>query len=310
MLGMACVLWVQASGQQPRILQSPREAVIEMMTGGDEALRKHLTLEVQQKLNSSSTNPGIAGLLGMATVAAGPNVRTFESGPVLLSINNPQQNEKLEVRIDNDYLHGAADEIELSFHSFREGKEEDLPIGFHIVLGLLQQEGTWRLNAISLSAKIPVGDPRLFDGSLWMPAFPIGQSGSGAASAASRPNAGPQMPPTRAVRQILLAEDIYSRKHPNTGFTCRLADLVNIGKGFDNGEMYSFLDPQFGDGIYNGYRFTVLGCDANPATSFQVTAEPVSGKGKAYCSDAGGALRMADDGRGATCLTSGRTTLN
>src|SRR5437660_6425618 len=158
LLGMVCVLWIQSSGQQPRMLQTPREAVIEMMTGGDEGLRKHLTLEVQQKLNSPTANPGIAGLLGMATVARGPNVRTFESGPVLLSINNPQQNERLEVRVDNDYLHGNADEIELSFHSFREGKEEDLPIGFHIILGLVQQEAIWRLNAISLNARIPVGD--------------------------------------------------------------------------------------------------------------------------------------------------------
>ena len=118
------------------------------------------------------------------------------------------------------------------------------------------------------------------------------------------------MSTARAVRQIVLAEDIYSRKHPNAGFTCRLADLVNIGKGFDNGEVYSFLDPAFSEGIYNGYHFTILGCDANSAASFQVIAEPITGKGKAYCSDSSRALRVADDGQGSTCLSSGRATLN
>jgi hypothetical protein len=37
-----------------------------------------------------------------------------------------------------------------------------------------------------------------------------------------------------------------------------------------------------------------------------VTAEPLTGKGKAYCSDSSSNPRASDDGRGVTCLISGK----
>jgi len=114
------------------------------------------------------------------------------------------------------------------------------------------------------------------------------------------------MSAARSVRLIGVAEGVYSRKHPDIGFTCLLSDLVNIGKGLDNGEPYTFMDPEFADGIYNGYKFVLRRCIGKPAKSFQVTAEPLSGVGKAYCLDTSFELRAADDGKEASCLASGR----
>jgi hypothetical protein len=105
---------------------------------------------------------------------------------------------------------------------------------------------------------------------------------------------------------IGMAENIYAQNHPGVGYTCRMADLVNIGKGLDEDGVYRFMDMAFADGVYNGYRYTLSGCDHTPVRSFRVMAEPIAGKGRAYCSDNTNNLRASEDGRGMTCLASGK----
>jgi hypothetical protein len=307
---VACALCCLAAGQQITVVPSPRQAVIEMISGGPQSFRKHLTVEVQNKLKDSVQPPAALGMLSMVAQSGGPNFQSYDSGRVLFSVKNPQQNETLEVRVDNDYLHGDLDEMELSFHSFRNGKEEDLPIGFHIVLGLKQQESVWRLNAITFDAKIPVGDPKLYDSSIWAPAVSPGQMPVVAKTEEANPDQ-PKLTVQRSVRLITLAEDIYARTHPEAGFTCKLADLVNIGKGMDeNSQYYSFMPAEFAVGSYNGYRFNLSGCEGKPASAFSVTAEPLAGSGKAYCSDSTHTLKVAADGHATTCLNFGVATLN
>lgn len=303
-----CALCCMAAGQQISVLQTPRQAVIEMITGGPENFRKHLTLEVQEKLQASAQPPAVLGMLSTIAQSGGSNFHSHTSGKVLFSVQNPQQNETLEVRVDSDYLHGELDEMELSFHSFRDGKEEDLPVGFHIVLALKQQEQIWRLNAITFNARIPVGDPKLYDASLWTPPA---MSQTTQISQATTGSNQPKFTVQRAVRLITLAEDVYARNHPEAGFTCNLADLVNISKGMDdNSQYYSFMPPEFSRGVYNGYRYNLSGCGSRPSATFSVTAEPMAGSGKAYCSDPTHTLRVSQDARAASCLESGTPTLN
>jgi hypothetical protein len=303
------VLTAVAYGQQgPTMLQTPRQAVLEMISGNPENVKKHLTLEVQNKLASAlqDQSQNMLTNFSMARAAAGPDFQSFESGPVLFSFENTQQNERMEVRVDNDNMRGDFDEMDLSFHAFRDGKEQSLPLGFKIILAMKQQENIWRLNAITFSARVPVGDPKLYDPSTWNPAMLAGMHAPGMAAMSAANDAPPKMPPLRATRLIGLAENIYAQKHPQAGFTCNLADLVNIGKGMDGGESYSFIDPELGAGAYNGYRFTITGCGSSPAAAYQVIAEPLNGAGKAYCSDATRTLRSSEDGRGSTCLASGK----
>jgi len=334
-----------------------------MLLGGDEALKKHLTVEVQRKLGdllNSSTPAGMDPMqaLSMARAAGGDNLETFEAGPVLLTYTNPAQRQKLEVRIDGEEVRGGECQMRLSPHSFRDGAEEELPVSLRFILSWKAQQNVWRLNAISVGVTFPVGDPRLYDKSRWtLPgagtagAVPASRVPSGSevatqaaagptvvgpaivetAVAPSRvastaaadtgapepgtdaqpahpamPNEPPKMTAARAVRLIGLAEDIYAKKHPETGFTCFLSELVNVGRGFEDGEPYKFMDSEFAPGVYNGYRFSLVGCAGSPVKSFQVTAEPVSGAGRAYCSDATHTLRGSDDGSSASCLASGK----
>lgn len=351
---LGAVVAAQSRGPIPQ--QSPRKALLEMLLGGDDALKKHLTVEVQRKIgpSPSSSTPGAMNpiqLISLAKAAAGQNLETYEAGPVLFSYENQAQHQKFEVRIDGDDLRGGVDQMRLSLHSFRNGVEEELPVALHFTLSWKAQQKVWRLNAVTVSATVPIGDPRIFDQARWMqPGF--GPAGTAAATDSTRvaevktphvvtesvadnstvptsTNAehseptgsdapvqswatkatsgdSPKMPPARAIRLIVMAEDAYAQKHPGIGFTCFLSELVNVGRGFEDGEPYRFIDSELAQGVYNGYRFTLTSCSGSPVKSFQVVAEPVSGAGRAYCSDPTRELRGSDDGHGATCLASGK----
>src|SRR5260370_41949384 len=89
----AGLLAAQPKNGQPA--QSPRQAVIEMVTGGEDAFKKHLTPEVQQKLDEmqKGTPPGSMSptqFLQSAKTGGDANFETFDAGPVLFSFNNPQ----------------------------------------------------------------------------------------------------------------------------------------------------------------------------------------------------------------------------
>jgi len=97
------------------------------------------------------------------------------------------------------------------------------------------------------------------------------------------------------------AESQFARTHPEIGFTCTLPDLAKPN-------MFN-LDPQIFSGEpYQGYKFSLSGCQDKPSGSFHLVAEPVSptGKAKAFCTDATNNVRSSDDGLGSSCLTSGK----
>jgi hypothetical protein len=235
--------------------------------------------------------------------------QSFDIGPILFAFTNPEQHERYEIEIDSDEQHGDDDTMALSLHLVRNGVEREIPVGLKIIAKLKRQAGIWRLTAVNLNASLPVGDPRILEKSWWGPtlaAAAAGAAGETSASSAVVIDERPKMNPLRAVRMIGMAENLYAQMHPGAGYTCNLSNLVNIGKGMDEEGMYKFMDAEFADGLYNGYRFTITGCDHAPARVFRVIAEPVAGRGKAYCSDNTNNLRAADDGRGTTCLVAGK----
>lgn len=294
--------------------QSPRQAMIEMLSGGEAPFKKHLTVEMQSKLQNlmkasldKSPNPFLA-LIG-AQSSGSNKFQSFDMGQILFSFNNPQEHERYELHIDSDQPSGDEDNMALSLHLVRNGVEREIPVGLRFVLNMKKQEGIWRLNAVTFSTTVPVGDPRVLEKSWWGPVLAAATGGADPTTASTEPivvDERPKMNPLRAVRMIGMAENIYAQQHPGLGYTCALGDLVNVGKGMDEEGMYKFMDADFADGLYNGYRFTLSGCERKPARMFRITAEPVAGRGKAYCSDSTNNLRASEDGRGTTCLISGK----
>src|SRR6267154_838414 len=78
-----------AAGQRAVYEQSPREALIEMLSGGEAPFKKHLTLEMQSKLQnmmkgSPDNAPSPLQLLTGATHLAATNFSHLISGPFCL----------------------------------------------------------------------------------------------------------------------------------------------------------------------------------------------------------------------------------
>ncbi len=291
----------QAQGPPP---QTPRQALIEMISGGQEGAMKHLTVEMQKSLQADGKNNSAPQLAAFDQIrAASSDFQVFETGQVLLSANDPKSNEKFEVHVDSDDLSGDTDNMDISFHQFRDGVEQDIPYAAMLsrfTVGMKRQANIWRLNEISINIKVPLGDPKLLE------KFGNGMGtgmwgGKVALGSASKPEKPREMPPREAVMMLGFAEATFARSHPEIGFTCTLADLAKPN--------LMNLDPHIFSGEpYNGYKFTLSGCQDKPSGSFRLIAEAVSPttKAKAYCTDATNNVRSSDDGLGSSCLASGK----
>jgi hypothetical protein len=286
--------------------QTPRQALIEMITGGQQGALKHLTIEMQKSLEADGKQSAQDLAMFDQIKSASSDFKVFETGEVLLAADGPKNNEKFEVHVDSDDLSGDTDNLDISFHQFKDGIEQ--PVRYATLLsrftvGLKRQDNIWRLNEISVNIKVPVGDPKLLEkvgeGS---PGLMLGGMTGFGVSASSKAQKTRDWPPKEAIMMVAFAESTYASRHPEIGFTCSLADLGE-NDGFD-------LDPNIFSGEpYRGYKFALSGCQGKPSGSFHLIAEPVSpaAGAKAYCTDATHNVRSSDDGRGATCLISGKS---
>jgi hypothetical protein len=296
--------------------QTPRQALIEIITGGGKAIQKHLAVEIQQMISEASKKKKDAGaksgpdmstfaleLLGMPSLAGEKDLKTFESGSVLLSYSEGNVKQRVEVRVDGDDLSGTQDELQISIHLFKDEQEQTIPFIPSITVGMKQQENVWRLNEIGASAKLAIGDPKFFEDILKLQQQSASESRLQKHSEdAAEKEEQPKLPATSVVSMLAYAESRYAQINPEVGFTCNISELANGKAGT------GLLDPQVGTGVYNGYHFTIIGCDGKPAIAFHIVAEPlVAGPGsKAYCNDPTHNIRVSDDGRGSTCMASGR----
>jgi hypothetical protein len=304
----------QAAPPKP---ETARQALIEIVTKGGNAWQKHLTVEVQDILKSSgkANSWGVYSMLNSMKGESG--LQSFESGEVLFAYTVSAQHTKYEVHVDNDDLAGDEDSMQLSIHAFHDGKELDGEWGImssHFTVSMKLQQNIWRVDMISVGAEFPIGDPKFFaktflkmaDGEASSTAALLPEPHTTFALSSGLSEASPPgMPPDQVVRMLAFAESSFAPQHPEAGFTCSFSDLAEWAKLMQ-------VDQQVITGSYNGYRFALSGCEGKPAGSFQITAEPLLATPgvKAFCTDATHNLRASDDGRGTTCLASGKVQIN
>lgn len=257
---------------------------------------------------------GFSMLTGRLT-AVGQQMQTFEAGPTLVLIEDPQQHTKLEVTVERDDLRGEEDEIELGFHGTKDGETQTAGTKFRFTLTMKQEAGLWRLNGISVAVGVSLTDPEFLKAmttgikptttasvgasQISMSAPPVDL---GAMSAANESAA------VGGVRTLNTAEVTYTASFPAHGFTCALLDLGGMGGGGGPSEHQAMLiDPRLASGRKNGYVFKLSGCDGNPATRYGVSAVPsdASSGTRAFCSDESAVIRFSADGKAESCLNSG-----
>ncbi len=271
---------------------------------------KHLpvvTLSAMEKSGAMTTMQQYSLLAGKFQTK-GKTFETFETGSVLLVATDPQAGTKFEITVENDSLQGQEDNIELSFHTYKDKQPQRTPFLPRMTFAMKTESGVWKLNEILVTVRLPLADPDFLN------SITEGIK-SRSAETAPLPTQGQTSTTTfggdasiqAAMRTVLTAEMTYFNTYPTVGFTCALSDLDGFGGGQPNEHQAMLIASGLASGKRYGYVFTLSGCTGTPATRFQLVAAP-AGNGfgrRAFCSDQAGAIRYSADGHAATCLASG-----
>lgn len=309
-------LWAKSATQEAP--QTARQALMEMFFGKESGtFLKHLPAATRATLEKSGALASLqqySALTGQFQTQ-GKSLQTFEAGSVMLAAEDPKTGQKFEIVVDNDSLRGDQDDIELSFHTYKDNQAQRTPFMPRIVFSMKMESGLWTLNDIAITINLPLADPDFLKG--------ISDRMKASAAVASpqiRVLGMGQVPgqiPTStfgsdasalaAVRKILTAETTYAATYPGVGYTCTLSDLDGFGAAEANEHQAMLISSGLASGKHQGYTFSLSGCAGTPAAGFRLTATPIGDSygRRAFCSDQSGAVRSSADGSAATCLSSG-----
>jgi hypothetical protein len=325
----AC-LWPKTATQGAP--QTARQALMEMFFSKEPGtFLKHLPAVTRSTLEQSGAlaNMKQYSLLAGQFQAQRQNFQTFEAGPVLFSFADPKTGQKYEIVVDNDSLLGDQDNIELSFHTYKDNQLQKTPFMPRIVFSMKQESELWTLNDIAITVNLSLTDPdflkKISDGmkaraAVASPRLGNPQTGNPqihvqtmapttgqVAGQTSANTFGSDAGALASMRKILAAETTYAATYPAVGNTCTLSDLDGFGASEANEHQAMLISSGLASGKHQGYSFTLSGCTGTPATNFQLTAIPIgeSYGRRAFCADQSGVVRASADGNAASCLASG-----
>ena len=300
--------------------QTARQALLEMFfskTPG--TFEKHLPQATRAAMRNAGATSGAPVFGGFSALtgqlgAHGQQFQTFEAGPTLLLVESPEAHSKFEIIVERDDLHGDEDEIELGFHSSKDGEAQAVGAKFRFTFTMKQELGTWRLNEVSVTIGASLTDPEFLKAMttrLTAPAMSMSNPASvaTASSALTATSATNESAAVGGVRTLNTAEISYAASFPAAGFTCTLSDLGGMGSGGGVTEHQAMLiDPRLAGGRKNGYIFALSGCNGIPASKYSITAVPVdpSSGTRAFCSDESAVIRFSIGGRASSCLSMGK----
>ncbi len=274
--------------------QSARQALIEMFLGkGANDFVKHLPDEARRTLIRKDETERTSVVLRISTIGrqlaaeSAGHLETFDEGPTLLVTEPTPGHEKIEAIVEHDSLLGEEDEIELSFHYYKDGQLQSLPVVPRLTFTLKQEKEVWRLTEVTAAAHIPLTDPD------YLKELRREQNEANEGAAQNR------------VNNIAQAETNYATQHPDIGYTCTMANLFPQQQNADGG-VSPFAEDAGAES--NGYRFAVTGCVGTPSSKFRVSAVPTDADAgqKTFCSDPSGTLKFATDGKSSTCFSEGQ----
>jgi len=308
---LSVAIWLAGAGcaQDTAAPQTARQALIEMFfskTSG--TLVKHLPSATRAALEKAGELAALQQYSAMAgqLETQGQNIKTFETGLVLLSAENSKTDQKFEITVENDALRGDQDAIDLSFQVYKNGQAQRTPFMPQMTILMKQEAQVWTLNEVSVTVHLPLADPD------FLKAMTEKMSPSSGAATGGHPAVYAQAVSSdanvvAAMRTILTAEVTYFSTYPTVGYTCSLSSLDGFGGGQPNEHQAMLINSGLASGKKYGFVFNLSGCTRVPATSFQLTAAPNGNSygRKAFCADQSGVIRSSSDGNPATCLASG-----
>lgn len=301
--------------QQATAPQTARQALIEMFfSKASGTFVKHIPDATRAAFDKAGAPSLLQQYSAMAIQleSQGKGVQTFETGSVLLAMEDPTTGQKVEITVENDSLQGDQDDIELSFVTYKNGQPQRPPFISHVTFSMKTEAGIWKLNEIAVTIRVPLADPdflkNITDGmkahSQATTQIQLSFPGSTQSSTQSFGN-DPSV--VAAMRNILNAEVTYATTYPSIGYTCTLSDLDGFGGGERNEHQAMLLDSGLASGKKYGYVFKLSDCRGTPATSLRLTAAPNGNSygRRAFCADQSGVVRSSADGIAATCISNG-----
>jgi hypothetical protein len=316
---VACA--TMSAGQQNSTPQTARQALLEMFfskTPG--TFVKHLPEATRAALEKSGAMVTLQqySLMASQFQTQGQNLKTFETGSLLLSGEDPKTGQKVEITVEDDALRGDQDDIELSFQTYKDGEAQRTPFMPRITFSMKQEARIWKLNEIAVTIRLPLADPDLLKAitekmkpqanTTTVITPHIEPSGTFTPQPQnSGPPAGSDATVMSAMRTILTAETTYAVTYPKVGYTCTLSDLDGFGGGEPNEHQAMLINSGLASGKRYGFVFTLSGCSGPPATSFHLSVAPNANTigRKVFCADQSGVIRATEDGNTATCFAGG-----
>lgn len=278
--------------------QSARQALLEMLVGkGENDFTRHLPEDARQALIRKGETPETNMVLGLSQLGQqiahlGEHFETFEAGPTILTVDNSEHHrvEKIEVNVEHDSLMGEDDEIELSFHYYKDGQLQSLPVVPRLTFTFREEKEIWRLIEVTAAAHMPLTDPDYLKG------LRKQQDEDHETQAKMR------------LGIISGAETSYVAKHPDLGYSCSLSSLFAQDPGATPGENNSPVDPGQGSNDWNGYSFALSGCTGNPASQYRVTAVPSDADAgmKTFCTDESQTVKFVAGEKASNCFSHGK----
>jgi hypothetical protein len=140
----AATLWAASAcaHENPATPQTARQALIEMFfskTPG--TFVKHLATTTRTALEKAGAMATLQQYSALASQlqTQEQNVKTFESGPLLLTGEDPKTGQKIEITVENDALRGDQDEIQLSSRVYKNGEVQLTPFMLQVTFSMKRE---------------------------------------------------------------------------------------------------------------------------------------------------------------------------
>jgi hypothetical protein len=312
-LVLAAILCLATANAQTRPVQSPREALIELLSSPIAgSTQRHLLNETQAKLRELSAEMkqrfDSTGMMAGQTARNSKDVQWFSTGPILASIKSPKDDSRVEVAVEREEQKGDLDELELSILVHKDVPNGPSSILPKIMVTMKLEQDIWKLAEVGFSVRMKL-DAALVDSLTKQfktvpPTLTIEPAVVKTVSKNDLTDA--ERSAAEWVKKVVAAETSYKSTYSDVGYTCSLPSLVGEDPLSATADHAKLINNAIASGAYGEYRFMLTGCRGTPGSSFKVIAVPdgASRRGrKAFCSDQSGVLRYADDGRGVTCIS-------
>lgn len=224
-LFFACCSTLAAQTAAPTVAPAPpqtaRQALLEMFLGTTPgAFEKHLPKATQAFLKTDGGKElPVSELFEISSEIRQPGriLETFDEGPILLRSQDRSAEQTVEVSVESEADSGDEDDFQLSVRIYRAGRPIPLPFLPTFTCIMKMESEAWRLDAILVNLRIPIGDPNFLDNL---------SHRMGAVGSMTEESQG-----LRHLRAIASAQESYAAAFPNRGFACSLADLGGTGDG-------------------------------------------------------------------------------